>query len=246
MNNTQKIVLITGASRGIGRAIAETFAKRNYLVLGTATTEAGAENITTYLHTLNTCSKGYVLDVCNENSVSSVYEQICKDFSAPNILINNAAITQDNLFLRMKSEEWNSVIDTNLNSVYRITKLCLRDMLKKRWGRVISITSLVAFSGNAGQANYCAAKAGVVGLTKSLAQEMAGRNITCNTVAPGFVLTDMTKALTESQQEAILNQIPMRRMGSPEDIAHAVNFLASDEAAYITGQTLHVNGGLWM
>jgi 3-oxoacyl-[acyl-carrier protein] reductase len=246
MTDVQKVALVTGASRGIGRAIAEVLGKKGYIIAGTATSEKGAEAISTYLQQAGINGKGYMLNICDDESVAAVYAKVTEDSSAPSILVNNAAVTDDNLFLRMKPEQWNKVIDTNLNSVYRMTKACLRAMLKQRFGRVITITSVVGVSGNPGQANYCAAKAGVIGFSKSLGQEMAAKNITFNTIAPGFIKTDMTDALTEQQQEAILTQIPMKRMGGPEDIAHSVAFLASDEAAYITGQTLHVNGGMYM
>lgn len=246
MSDAQKVAVVTGASRGIGKAIALALGQQGYVVAGTATSDAGAEKISHYLQEAGITGKGYVLNVCEEESVAATYEQISTDFAAPLVLVNNAAITQDNLFLRMKPEQWQAVIDTNLNSVFRMTKACLRAMLKQKWGRVITITSVVGVSGNPGQANYCAAKAAVIGFSKSLGQEMAAKNITFNTVAPGFIKTDMTDALTEQQQAAILGQIPMKRMGAPEDIANTVAFLASDQAAYITGQTLHVNGGMYM
>ena len=246
MSEQQKVALVTGASRGIGKAIAQTLGQSGYIVAGTATGEAGAERISHYLQETGVQGKGYVLNVCDDESVAATYTAVTADYAAPSILINNAAITQDNLFLRMKPEQWQSVIDTNLNSVFRMTKACLRAMLKQKWGRVITITSVVGVSGNPGQANYCAAKAAVIGFSKSLGQEMAAKNITFNTVAPGFIQTDMTDALTEQQQDMILGQIPMKRMGAPEDIANTVAFLASDQAAYITGQTLHVNGGMYM
>lgn len=242
----QKVALVTGASRGIGRAIAEKLGACGYRIAGTATSPAGADSITAYLNDFGITGKGYTLDVCDDDSVATLFAAVSADFAAPAILVNNAAVTDDNLFLRMKSEQWDRVIDTNLNSVFRMTKACLRTMLKQRFGRVVTITSVVGVAGNPGQANYCAAKAGVIGFSKSLGQEMAAKNITFNTVAPGFIKTDMTDALTEQQQEAILGQIPMKRMGAPDDIAAAVAFLVSDEAGYITGQTLHVNGGMYM
>lgn len=246
MNDTQKVALVTGASRGIGRAIAEKLGQQGYIVVGTATSESGADNISAFLKEAGISGKGYVLNVCDEDAAKELHKQITVDFSAPSILVNNAAITQDNLFLRMKPEQWQSVINTNLNGVYRVTHACMRAMLKQRWGRVVTITSVVGVSGNPGQANYCAAKAGVIGFTKSLAQEMAAKNITFNAIAPGFIKTDMTDALTEQQQTAILSQIPMQQMGAPEDIANAVSYLVSDDAKYMTGQTLHVNGGMLM
>lgn len=246
MSDSQKVALVTGASRGIGRAIATTLGQQGLTVIGTATSERGAEAISNYLKEAGVNGRGYVLNVCDDDNVAAVVKEVTESFAAPDVLINNAAITQDNLFLRMKPDQWDAVINTNLNSVYRMTKACVRSMLKNRWGRVVTITSVVGVAGNPGQANYCAAKAGVIGLTKSLAQEMAAKNITFNTVAPGFICTDMTDALTEQQKEAILGQIPMKRMGEPNEIAEAVAFLASDRAAYITGQTLHVNGGMYM
>lgn len=246
MSEQQRVALVTGASRGIGKAIAEQLATQGYVVVGTATSEQGAVAITEYLQALGATGRGYVLNVCDDESVATTYAAIVEDYAAPSVLVNNAAVTEDNLFLRMKPEQWDKVIDTNLNSVFRMTKVCLRAMLKQKWGRVITITSVVGVSGNPGQANYCAAKAGVIGFSKSLGQEMASKNITFNTVAPGFIETDMTGALTEQQQQAILGQIPMKRMGAPADIAHSVAFLASEQAGYITGQTLHVNGGMYM
>lgn len=246
MTSEQKVALVTGASRGIGKAIAQILGEKGYIVAGTATSEHAAARITDYLKEQGITGKGYVLNVCDDESVAAAHAKVSEEFAAPSILVNNAAITDDNLFLRMKTLQWDKVIDTNLNSVFRMTKACLRAMLKQRFGRVITITSVVGVAGNPGQANYCAAKAGVIGFSKSLGQEMAAKNITFNTIAPGFIQTDMTDALTAQQQEAILGQIPMKRMGAPSDIAHAVAFLASDEAGYITGQTLHVNGGMYM
>lgn len=242
----QKVAFVTGASRGIGRAIALGLAQTGYRIAGTATSEAGAESITAYLQAAGVSGKGYVMDVCDEAAIKAVHQQITDDFSAPLILINNAAITQDNLFLRMKPAQWDAVINTDLNGTFHVTKACMKAMFKARWGRIISITSVVGVAGNPGQANYCAAKAGVIGFTKSIAQEMAAAGVTANAVAPGFIDTDMTQALTEAQQTAILGQIPMKKMGAVEDIANAVVFLASDQAAYITGQTLHINGGMLM
>lgn len=239
----QKVALVTGASRGIGRAIAETLAASGFMVAGTATSAAGADSISAYL---GEQGKGFALDVCDQAMMDAVHTQICNELGQPAVLVNNAAITADNLFLRMKPAQWSQVIQTNLDSVYYLSKLCLRAMLKARWGRIISITSVVGVVGNPGQANYCAAKAGVIGFSKSLAQEVAAKGITVNTVAPGFIETDMTRSLTKVQQGAILGQIPMKHMGSPVDIANAVDYLASDKASYMTGQTLHVNGGMAM
>ncbi|HLB57077.1 MAG TPA: 3-oxoacyl-ACP reductase FabG [Coxiellaceae bacterium] len=237
MTFKNKIVFITGASRGIGFAIAKAFHDQGAIVIGTATTEDGAKKIPGH---------GVVLNVCDAAQVEKVFEEIQTKFGAPNILINNAGVTEDNLLLRMKPEQWDRVIDTNLNAVYRTTKLCLRHMMKARFGRIINITSVVGVTGNPGQANYCAAKAGMIGFTKAVAIEMASVGITANTVAPGFIQTDMTGKLDEKQREAILSQIPSKKMGDAMDIANAVLFLASDAAMYITGQTLHVNGGMYM
>ena len=245
-DQTQKIALVTGATRGIGKAIAIKLAEQGFVVVGTATSQAGADSVTQYLHAMHAKGTGHVLDVCSDDSVQQLYQYISDNFGTVDVLVNNAAITQDNLLLRMKAEQWDSVIDTNLNSVFRLTKACIRNMLKKNWGRVVTITSVVGVSGNPGQANYCAAKAGVIGFTKSLAQEMSAKGITFNTVAPGFIQTDMTDALTDQQKEAVLSQIPMKQMGAPVDIANTVAFLVSDQANYITGQTIHVNGGMFM
>lgn len=237
MSFQNKVVFITGASRGLGFAIAKAFHEKGAVVIGTATSESGVKNIPGH---------GVVLDVCDAAAIEKVFEDIQTKFGAPAILINNAGITEDNLLLRMKPEQWDRVIDTNLNAIYRTTKACLRQMMKARWGRIINITSVVGVTGNPGQANYCAAKAGVIGFTKALAIEMAGVGITVNTVAPGFIQTDMTNQLDEKQQAAILSQIPAKKMGHPADIAHAVLFLSSEYASYITGQTLHINGGMYM
>lgn len=237
MNFKNKVVFITGASRGIGYSIAKTFYEQGAIVIGTATTEAGAKNIPGH---------GIILNVCDAAQVEKVFEEVQTKFGAPAILINNAGITEDNLLLRMKPEQWNRVIDTNLNAVYRTTKICLRPMMKARWGRIINITSVVGITGNPGQANYCAAKAGMIGFTKAVAIEMASVGITANCIAPGFIQTDMTDKLDEKQREAILSQIPAKKIGDVMDISNVVLFLASDAATYITGQTLHVNGGMVM
>ena len=237
MSFNNKVVFITGASRGIGHAIATAFDEQGAIVIGTATTEAGAKNIPGH---------GVVLNVCDAAAVEAAVESIQIQYGAPAILVNNAGVTEDNLMLRMRQEQWDRVIDTNLNAIYRTTKTCLRNMMKARWGRIINITSVVGVTGNPGQANYCAAKAGMIGFTKALAAEMAGVGITANAVAPGFIQTDMTDQLDEKQREAILSQIPAKKMGEAKDIANAVLFLASDAAKYITGQTLHVNGGMFM
>lgn len=241
-----KIALVTGASRGIGKGIAEYLGKMGAIVIGTATTAAGAESISAALQAANIQGAGMVLNVTSQESVDSLIATVREKFGVVNILVNNAAITKDNLFLRMKEDEWFDVMDTNLNSLFRLSKACMRDMLKARWGRIITIGSVVGSTGNPGQANYCAAKAGVVGFSKALALEVGSRDITVNTVAPGFIATDMTNALTEEQQQSIFQRIPMQKMGTVQDIAAAVGFLASEAAGYITGQTLHVNGGMYM
>lgn len=241
-----KVVLVTGASRGIGKGIATYLGELGAVVIGTATTDAGAASINAALSAANIKGTGMVLDVTAQESVDALITAVREQFGAVNILVNNAAITKDNLFLRMKDDEWFKVLDTNLNSLYRLSKACMRDMLKARWGRIITIGSVVGSTGNPGQANYCAAKAGVVGFSKALALEVGSRDITVNTVAPGFIETDMTNALTEEQQQSIFQRIPMQRMGTVQDIAAAVAFLASEGGGYITGQTLHVNGGMYM
>ncbi|CAG9422602.1 3-oxoacyl-[acyl-carrier-protein] reductase FabG [Providencia alcalifaciens] len=238
-----KIALVTGASRGIGKAIALTLASRGATVIGTATSEKGAEAITTYLEGKG---KGLALNVTDPASIEETLTQIRTEFGEIDILVNNAGITRDNLLMRMKDDEWQDIIDTNLSSVYRLSKSVLRAMMKKRCGRIISIASVVGVMGNAGQTNYAAAKAGLIGFSKSLAREVASRGITVNVVAPGFIETDMTKALTDEQRAGILSQVPADRLGDAQEIASAVAFLASDEAAYITGETLHVNGGMYM
>lgn len=241
-----QIALVTGASRGIGQAIAIAFAKQGATVAGTATTQEGADKITAAFKEANVNGQGFLLNVTEPASIENLLTAVKEKFGAPTVLVNNAGITRDNLMLRMKDEEWDAVINTNLNSVYRLTKLCIKDMLKARYGRIISISSVVGATGNAGQANYAAAKAGVIGFSKSLAQEIASRNITVNVVAPGFIETDMTHALNDEQKAALLKNIPAGRMGQPAEIADACIFLASVQAAYITGQTLHINGGMFM
>lgn len=240
----EKVALVTGASRGIGKAVALALGHAGATVVGTATSESGAERITEYLKSAGIAGAGMVLDVRDVESISALVAEVSGQWGAPQILINNAAITKDGLLLRMSGEDWQSVIDTNLSSVFHASKAVLKGMSKARWGRIINISSVVALKGNAGQANYCAAKAGVEGFTRSLSIEMASRGITVNAVAPGFIATDMTDVLNDKQREAILNEIPMGRLGQPEDIAAMVAFLASDQAAYVTGQTLSVNGGL--
>ncbi|BEN15520.1 beta-ketoacyl-ACP reductase [Serratia marcescens] len=238
-----KIVLVTGASRGIGRAIAETFVARGAKVIGTATSESGAEAISSYL---GANRKGFMLNVVDAQSIDSVLASIRAEFGEIDILVNNAGITRDNLLMRMKDDEWEDILDTNLTSVFRLSKAVMRAMMKKRFGRIITIGSVVGTMGNAGQANYAAAKAGLIGFSKSLAREVASRGITVNVVAPGFIETDMTRALTDDQRAGILSSVPANRLGDAKEIASAVAFLASDEAGYITGETLHVNGGMYM
>ncbi|NMN91242.1 3-oxoacyl-[acyl-carrier-protein] reductase len=238
-----KVALVTGASRGIGRAIAETLVARGAKVIGTATSEKGAEAISAWL---GEKGKGFVLNVADATSVENVLADIRAEFGEIDILINNAGITRDNLLMRMKDDEWQDILDTNLTSVFRLSKAVMRAMMKKRFGRIITIGSVVGSMGNAGQANYAAAKAGLIGFSKSLSREVASRGITVNVVAPGFIETDMTQTLTEEQRAGILSQVPANRLGDAKEIASAVVFLASDEAGYITGETLHVNGGLYM
>lgn len=238
-----KIALVTGATRGIGRAIAEELVSKGAFVIGTATSEKGAESISSYL---GEKGRGLVLNVAEQESIEAVLEYIKKEFGDIDILVNNAGITRDNLLMRMKDEEWFDILQTNLTSVYHLSKAMLRAMMKKRFGRIITIGSVVGSMGNPGQANYCAAKAGLIGFSKALAKEVASRGITVNVVAPGFIATDMTEVLTEEQKAGILANVPAGRLGEPQDIAKAVAFLASDDAAYITGTTLHVNGGMYM
>lgn len=241
-----EIALITGATRGIGREIALTLGKAGATVIGTATSAAGATAIGSHLASEHLRGRGMVLDVTNPEAVEQVVAAISTEFGNPTILVNNAGITRDTLLMRMQEDDWQAVINTDLSSVFRVSKACVRGMLKARRGRIINISSVVGTTGNPGQANYSAAKAGVHGFTKSLAREIGSRNITVNTVAPGFIDTDMTRALSEAQRATLLSQIPLGRLGLPQDIAQAVLFLASPAAAYITGETLHVNGGMYM
>jgi len=241
-----KIALVSGATRGIGRAIALELGKLGATVIGTATSEDGAGKIFAYLAEAGIKGKGVALDVCNVAQTDTVLADVAKEFGAITVLVNNAGITRDNLAMRMGDDEWDAVIDTNLKAVFRLSRAVMRGMMKARFGRIVNITSVVGYSGNAGQANYCAAKAGVAGMTRSLARELGSRNITVNCVAPGFIATDMTHALTEEQKQAMLASIPLGRAGTPEDIAGAVGFLVSPTAAYVTGTTVHVNGGMFM
>jgi 3-oxoacyl-[acyl-carrier protein] reductase len=243
---TQDVALVTGASRGIGRAIAAELARRGANVIGTATSEAGAQAVTQWLSEAQFKGRGTVLDVASQESVDACLKDIESKEGAPTILVNNAGITRDNLLLRMKPEEWDQIVNTNLGSVFRLSKGVLRGMMKARRGRIISIASVVGVMGNAGQANYAAAKAGIIGFSKSLAREVGSRAITVNVVAPGFIATDMTAQLPAEQQQQLAQQIALGRLGTPEDVAQAVAFLASPHAAYITGETLHVNGGMYM
>jgi 3-oxoacyl-[acyl-carrier protein] reductase len=241
-----RVALVTGASRGIGRAIALELGRQGATVVGTATSGSGAEAISQALREAGVSGRGEVLDVRDAAAAERVFDAVQRDFGGVAILVNNAGITRDNLALRMKDDEWSDVIDTNLGAVFRMCRLAMRPMMKARFGRIINITSVVGSSGNAGQANYSAAKAGVAGMTRSLARELGSRSITVNCVAPGFIDTDMTRALTPEQTAALAQQIPLGRFGDPSDIAAAVAFLASEQAGYVTGSTLHVNGGMYM
>jgi 3-oxoacyl-[acyl-carrier protein] reductase len=240
---TGKVALVTGASRGIGKAIALQLVQQGATVIGTATSDSGAQAISAYLADTG---QGLCLDVTDDESIAQTLAVITEKYGAPDILINNAGITRDNLLMRMKPSEWDDIIQTNLTSVFKLSKAVVRAMMKKKHGRVISVGSVVGSTGNAGQANYAAAKAAVIGFSKSMAREIASRGITVNVVSPGFIDTDMTRSLTDEQKKAIFNDIPANRLGQPEEIAAAVGFLCSDAAAYITGETLHVNGGMYM
>ncbi len=246
LNLEGKVTLVTGASRGIGRAIAESLGKAGATVIGTATSEKGADAISAYFKDAGINGVGKMLNVTDTDSIDSLLKEITTEFGAITVLVNNAGITRDNLMLRMKEEEWSDIMNTNLTSVYRLSKACLKGMMKARQGRIISIASVVGATGNAGQANYAAAKAGVVGFSKSLAQEIGSRGITVNVVAPGFIDTDMTRELPEEQRKQLMSNIPLGKLGEAEDIANAVLFLASDMGSYITGETMHINGGMYM
>lgn len=241
-----QVAIVTGASRGIGASIADTLAAAGAIVAGTATTQAGADAITERLQAISAGSAGFVLDVNDGEAAVGLVKAVGESIGAPTVLVNNAGITRDQILMRMKDDDWDAVMDTNLRSVFRLSKACLRGMMKARNGRIISIASVVGSMGNAGQSNYAAAKAGMMGFSRSLAREIGSRNITVNVVAPGFIDTDMTKALDEKQRETLVNDIPLQRLGEPEDIASAVLYLASAQGGYITGQTLHVNGGMFM
>jgi len=246
MSLENEVALVTGASRGIGKATALALGAKGATVIGTATSESGAEAISAYLNEAGVKGMGVALDVTSQENIDAVLKAMGDAFGAPSILVNNAGITRDNLLMRMKDDDWDAILETNLKSVYRMSKAVLRPMTKARKGRIISIASVVALMGNAGQTNYSAAKAGMIGFTKSLARELGARGITVNAVAPGFIDTDMTKALADEHKQVLLNQIPLNRLGRPEEIAAAVAFLASPEAGYITGETINVNGGMYM
>ncbi len=243
---TGQVALVTGASRGIGRAVLTALAQAGATVVGTATGLAGKQSIDAFLNEQGFKGEGVVFDVNDTLATESLFEKITAKFGPVTVLVNNAGITRDQLAMRMKEEEWDAVIDTNLTAVFRIAKVAMRPMMKSRHGRIINITSVVGTSGNAGQANYAAAKAGVSGMTRALARELGSRNITVNCIAPGFIETDMTKSLSEAQSSALLQQIPLGRLGQVNDVAAAVVYLASSAASYITGATLHINGGMWM
>ncbi|MFQ5660457.1 MAG: 3-oxoacyl-ACP reductase FabG [Gammaproteobacteria bacterium] len=243
---TGQTALVTGASRGIGKAIATALGKQGAFVIGTATSGAGVEKINDAFVSGGVDGHGFIVNVADAASVEALAGSLKESGQLPSILVNNAGIARDNLLLRMKDEEWRDVINTNLDSVYRLCKICLRGMMKARYGRIINISSVVALSGNAGQVNYAATKAGIIGFTRSLAKEVGSRNITVNAIAPGFIATDMTAAMPEAQQQTLLAQIPLGRMGEVDEVANAVSFLASPAAGYITGETIHVNGGMYM
>jgi len=247
MTTQKKVALVTGASRGIGKAIAKALAMdESFIVIGTATTADGASSISHYFSKWGLEGDGIIMDVSDPESVDAGVKQVTQAYGAPLVLVNNAGITRDGLMLRMSENDWGDVINTNLNSVYRVSKAVLRGMTKARWGRIVNVSSVVATMGNAGQANYCASKAGIEGFTRSLAKEISGRNVTINSVAPGFIETDMTDELPDSTKASMLSTVPMARLGKPEEVAAAVAFLVSQQASYITGETLHVNGGMYM
>lgn len=244
-DTNDKVALVTGASRGIGKAIALELGRQGYVMAGTATTQAGAERVSASLAEQGVAGRGYRVDVGSSESVEELMQDLLDGPGAPAVLVNNAGITRDNLLLRMKEEEWNEVINVNLNSMFRLARVCLKPMTRARWGRIINISSVVGSSGNPGQTNYCASKAGIEGFTRSLAREIGSRGVTVNAVAPGFIETDMTGNLPEKQVREVLEQIPLQRLGRAQEVAAAVRFLASDGGAYITGETVHVNGGMY-
>jgi 3-oxoacyl-[acyl-carrier protein] reductase len=246
MLQTSRVALVTGASRGIGQAIALALGHQGLIMVGTATTEDGAQKISHSFKEQNIQGCGIVMNVLEPVSLENAFTLIKERYSMPLVLVNNAAVTQDNIMLRMKEGEWDKVIETNLNSLYRVTRACLRDMIKARWGRIINIGSVVGSTGNVGQVNYATAKAGLIGFTKALALEVGSREVTVNAVSPGFINTDMTRSLSDDQRQALVDRIPLQRIGNPEEVAAAVAFLVSEVAGYITGQTLHVNGGMYM
>lgn len=246
MNFKDKVILVTGASRGIGAAIADNLGSLGSTVVATATSNDGAKKISERFESLNIKGEGHILDVSDKDSIDNIMELIKTKYEAPLILVNNAGITKDNILLRMKDEEWLDVMDTNLNAIYRLSKACLRGMTKARWGRIITIGSVVGSTGNPGQTNYSATKAGILGFTKSLARELGPRNITVNCVSPGFIDTDMTKNLPDASRDALLTAVPLGRFGNPDEVAEVVSFLAGDTGAYITGENIHVNGGMYM
>jgi 3-oxoacyl-[acyl-carrier protein] reductase len=246
MTDEAKVALVTGASRGIGMAIAKSLAAGGYIVVGTATSDLGADAISSYLSQEKHRGVGMKLDVSDRESVTSVVKAINEQFGSPLILVNNAGITRDNILMRMKDDEWQDVLETNLSALYRVSKACLRGMTKAHWGRIVNITSVVGSMGNIGQSNYAATKAGAEGFSRALARELGSRCVTVNCIAPGFIDTDMTRELPEAQRELLLQQIPLGRLGTPEEIAALVTFLCSDMAGYITGETIHINGGMYM
>ena len=246
MSEESKVVLVTGASRGIGAAIADTLGESGYTIIGTATTTSGADSISQRFVDKGILGAGMPLNVTDPDSISALLKSVVENFGAPTVLVNNAGITKDNILMRMKEDEWLDVINTNLNAVFRLSKACVRPMTKARWGRIVNISSVVGSMGNGGQSNYSATKAGVEGFSRALAKELGSRSITVNTVAPGFIDTDMTKDLPDANKEVLLGQIPLARLGAPEEIASVVKFLVSDAAGYITGETIHVNGGMYM
>jgi len=246
MTTESKVCLVTGASRGIGAAISDQLGSQGYIVIGTATSESGSSRIDARFKDQGITGAGMVLNVTDSQSISDLLEQVGEKYGVPTILVNNAGITKDNLLLRMKDDEWFDVIDTNLSSIFRLSKACLKPMTRARWGRIVNISSVVGSMGNAGQTNYSATKAGVAGFARSLAKEIGSRGITVNTVAPGFIATDMTKDLSDAHKETMLSQVPLGRLGDPNEIASVVSFLVSDSAGYITGETIHVNGGMYM